>query len=104
MWQRAAAAEERRLRHFCVTQLGDIASTAMQYLAMLSLVRALLCAPDQYSTVTAYSEVRRMVREMCPTLAEHECIVHRIASYTTCALPSSMHATRATFLASVLFD
>lgn len=58
IWQRGAANEERRIRHFCTTHMAAIADTATQYLAMLSLVRALLCAPDQYSTVAAYSEVR----------------------------------------------
>ena len=57
-WQRGAALEERRLRRFIRTHLNDIAATGEAYLAMLSMVRALLCAPDVYTFVTAYAEVR----------------------------------------------
>ena len=57
-WQRRAALEERRLRHFALGHLPAVADMVVQYLSMLSLLRTMLCVPDAASVATAYEQVR----------------------------------------------
>jgi hypothetical protein len=57
-WQKGATVEIGRVRHFAHSNLSAVDETMLSYLSMLSLLRTLLCAPDTYSIVAAYAEVR----------------------------------------------
>jgi hypothetical protein len=56
LWQRATHEELRRLREFVASEMQEL-DDAEEYLAMLALYRACLCAPDGYTAVSSYNEV-----------------------------------------------
>jgi hypothetical protein len=57
-WQKGVAFEMSRLQAFAQGQLIGGEIVIKSYLAMLSTLRTLLCAPDAFSLVVSYSSVR----------------------------------------------
>lgn len=57
-WQRQAHLELSKLRHFLSLNMGHDVAAGEQCLTMLSLLRSLLCAPDSYTAVSSFTNVR----------------------------------------------
>jgi hypothetical protein len=57
-WQKGVAIEMSRLQTFAQGQLRGGETGIKSYLAMLSTLRTLLCAPDAFSIVISYHSVR----------------------------------------------
>jgi hypothetical protein len=57
-WQKGIAIEMSRLQIFAQSQLHKGQAVTDYHLSMLSILRALLCAPDAFSITASYSTVR----------------------------------------------
>lgn len=56
-WQRHVHFEMRKLQHFLDVFMQHGRAAGEQCLAMLSLLRSLLCAPDSYTAVSSFKNV-----------------------------------------------
>eukprot|EP00892_Ulva_mutabilis_P007455 jgi/Ulvmu1/5081/UM021_0098.1 len=59
-WQRQVHLEMSKFRQFVSLHMSHDMATAEQHLVMLSLLRALLCAPDAYTAVSSFTQISQM--------------------------------------------